>query len=75
METRLTDNNMTHTPEHTPVSYTNEDTPPLGTMAAEPSVPYVAVRQASPVARDMSVEELYHAIELDVKAIYAEQTL
>jgi len=65
---------MAHTPEHTPVSYTNED-PPLGMMANEPSVPYVAVRQASPVARDMSVEELYHAIELDVKAIYAEQTL
>ena len=38
----------------------------------EPVMAYAPARKESAVARDMSVEELYRAIERDIKAIYAE---
>ena len=73
METGLTDNNMTHTPEHTTASYTDEDTP-LGTMAAEPSMHEVIYKRRFPLAEAMktsiTLEESRRLMEERVYRFY-----
>ena len=73
VETRFTDNNMTHTPEHTPVSYTNEDAA-LGAMSAEPSMHEVIHKRRFPLAEAMktsiTLEESRRLMEERVYKFY-----
>ena len=73
METRFTGNNMTHTPEHTPVSYTNEDAA-LGAMSAEPSMHEVIHKRRFPLAEAMktsiTLEESRRLMEERVYKFY-----